>query len=172
VLQEDGRPIVLQGGQHQAAGIRRSRGYDHGQPRDVRQPTPQRLPVLPAVAVPAAAWRPHHHRRSPPAARERLNLGGLVEQGVHAHPEEVDHVQLDHRAQPRHRRRHARTQEGALADRRPAHPLGPKAHQQIPPQQRDILPEYDNPRVLSHRLGQGIVNRLGETQVSHRSASK
>ena len=65
---EDDRTIVLESGQHQTARIGRCGWNQYRQPWNVRQPAPQRLFVLPAVAVTAAARRAHYNGRSPFAA--------------------------------------------------------------------------------------------------------
>ncbi len=152
MFKEDHRTIVLQGGQHQAAGIGRCGWHQYGQPGDMRKPAPQGLFVLPAVAVAAATRGAHHDGRRPRAAGERLHFGGMVEQGVHAHAEEVHHVQLDDRAQTGHRGSHACSQEGTLADGSAAHASGPEAHQQVASQQRNVLSEQNDARILRHGL--------------------
>ncbi len=85
MFKEDDWTIVLQSGQHQAARIGRCGWNQYRQPWNVCQPAPQRLFVLPTVAVASATRGAHHNGRSPFATRKGFDLGSMVEQSIHAH---------------------------------------------------------------------------------------
>ena len=110
--------------------------------------------MLPTIAVAATTGSPHDKGRRPITTRERFEFGRMVEQSVHAHAKEVHHVHFDDRAQPRHRGRDARPEKGTLADGSATNACGPEAHEQVAPEQRNVLTEHDDARVVGHGLRQ------------------
>ena len=61
------------------------------------QPPPQRLLVLPTIAISATAGRTDDQRSYPLTAGESLEFGSVIEQGIHGYAEKINHVEFNHR---------------------------------------------------------------------------
>jgi len=86
----------------------------------------------------------------------------MVKQGIHAHAEEISHVDFYDRPQSGHGGGHSGSKKSAFAYGGASDAPGPEPDEKFAPQQRSILSEKDDPRVLGHSLSDGLVDGLGE----------
>ena len=178
-LDHDDRPRVSDGGLQQSLRVRGRGGHDDLQPRHVRDPGLQRLPVLRSGRAARTVDRAHHHRGGEGAVGDRRDLRRVVDELVGRKRQEVEEHDLDDRSQPRHRGADRRAHEGALADRRVAHAYWSEAIEQAARREeraagaRDVLAEEHDRRVAVHLLGDRVGDRFAVLQdhTCSRSAS-
>ena len=104
VLDEDDGVGVLDRGTEQPVGVGRGRRHDDAQAGDVREQRLEALRVLAPRRAPGAELGSHRERHLRGAAGHERQLGGLVEQLVEAHAEEVEVHELDDGPHSRHGR--------------------------------------------------------------------
>ena len=97
VLEEQHRVVVADGGLHHRLRVHRGRRQRHLDARHVREPRVQRLRMLSARALAAAARQADDHRHPHLAAGQVAKHRGLMRELVDRHRHEVAELELDDR---------------------------------------------------------------------------
>ena len=155
--------MVDERGAQEAVGVRRVRGHGDLDPGDVHEPRLEALRVLRPHAHPGDDRRADHERHGELAAREVVQLRGLVEDLVHRDADEVEELDLAHCADAGDREADGVADRARLAERRVADPLlavvlvEPARDAERAPVGADVLADQH------HRLG--AVERLAGAPV-------
>ena len=123
--------------------------------------------MLPAIPVAPTARSPDDQGDLPFAAGEGLDLGSMVEQGIHGYPDKVYQHDLHHGPQACHGGSHCRAHECSLTDGGRTNPLFTETCEEVHPQPMNVLSKDHDPRIAGHGIAQCILDGIGKAHSSH-----
>ena len=130
VLDHQHRVVVADGALEQALGVARGGRRDHLEAGHVGEPPVEGLRVLGRELIARPVGRADDHRALHQAAEHVVDLGGVVDDLVHGHQDEVERHDLHDRALAEHGGPDRGAHEAFLGDRRVADAIGPPLLQQ------------------------------------------